>query len=291
MPINELEVHPFLDSIDDQAFGPNYFEGLIIGSFPVYAVTNSIHPNDGVEERFIAEQANLKFFYGSNRNSFWRLISDVFESPNPAIDFPGNQRVQQAIDLLVRNKLLISDSLFKTNREETDAQDSALYKFSADQFVNQNKSLNLGIVDLLQRNPGIKYLYFTSSVLIGSSPFGWFRQIFGDRLTLGFQFAVDGRPVSSDLLIDGREFQVFFLPSPAGNGSRGLQFTDNNRTRIFVNYIQSVDPLFYQQIVGIPKILRTAAQKARLTQLRNAFLLESWRQAFVEKNVGFDGGI
>lgn len=291
MPINELEVHPFLDSIDDQAFGPNYFEGLIIGSFPVYAVTNSIYPNGFIEERFVADQANLNYFYGSNRNSFWRLISDVFESPNPAIDFPGNQRVQQAIDLLVRNKLLISDSLFKTNREEFDAQDSALYKFSNDHFVNQNKSLNHGIVDLLQRNSNIKYLYFTSSVLTGSSPFGWFRQIFGDRLTMGNQFAVDGRPVSAEIEIDGRKFQVFFLPSPAGSGSRGLQFTDDNRTQIFVNYIQSVDLLFYRQIDRIPKIIRTAAQKTRLTQLRSAFLLESWRQAFVEKNTGFDGGI
>jgi hypothetical protein len=291
MPINELEIHPFLDSINDSAFGPDYFEAMIIGSFPVYSVTNSIQPNGHIEERFIAGQANMKYFYGSKKNSFWRLLSDVCGLPNPAVHVPENQRVQQAMGLLIRNKLLISDSLFKTNRRGLDAQDSALWVMSAVDFIVDNKSLNHEMDALLQRNPSVKYLYFTSTVLAGKSPFGWFKKIFGNRLVIGNISQVGGRAISAELSVDGREYRVFFLPSPAGNGTRGLQFTDDNRTLIFVNYIQTVDLPFYQEIDIIPMNERTPCQIARLTKLRQNFLLESWRQTFVEKNMGFDGRV
>lgn len=287
MPINELEVHPFLESINDLQYGRNYFEGLIIGSFPVYAITNSVFPVE--VDRFVEDQANMKYFYGSNQNSFWSTLAAVFEEPDPSTLNPEVKRVPNAKNLLTNNKLLISDSLYKTNRVGIDAQDSALMVQSENHFVEQSKSLNYGIDGLLQRNWNIKFLYFTSTDLVGKSPFGWFKDIFGNRLQFNVLNQVGNRPISAEVIIDGRGYTAFFLSSPAGNGNRGLQFTDNRRTQIFVNYIQSMNADFLAEIDPLPMILRIPFQKARLTELRRSFLIESWRQAFIDRNVGFNG--
>lgn len=289
MPLNELESHPFLTSINDQEFDPNYFKGLVIGSFPVYGITDTITPGENIISRFDDVIASMRYYYGSRKNSFWKIMADVFGQPNPAVALPATTRVEQAKNLLINQKLLISDSLKRTNRRGIASADSALMQITDIEFIEQGRSLNVGIRDLLHRNRAIDRLYFTSTELIGRSPFGWFAQIFGADLQWDIINEVEGRPTSAEVIINERRFVAFFLPSPAGNGSRGLHFTDTQRTAIFLNYIQSVDPEFFQEIDLIPKVHRTNIQIARLTQLRKDFLVETWTQAFVYHNFHFNG--
>ena len=289
MPINELEIHPYLDSINDRNHEINYFENLIIGSFPIYSITDTLIQDESTIHRFNQQNAFMRFFYGSKKNSFWRLFSSALFSDNPT-DLNQEDRTNSAISLLIQNQFLITDVIFKTNRIGENSEDSDLWVETNNDFVIQNRSLNTDIIRILNRNIDIKYLYFTSTILNGNSPFGWFRELFGNNLQFRILHEVENRVISASLLINGREYIAFFLPSPAGNGTRGLHF-NLQRTQIFINYIQSVDLDFYEEIDLLPLRERSSAQKNRLTQLRNDFLIESWRQVIVNKNIYFDGNI
>lgn len=289
MPINELEIHPYLNSINDENYETNYFENLIIGTFPIYSITNTLNP-DGTElTRFNDHNAFMRFYYGSKQNSFWKLFSTSLLTFNPT-SLDQENRTNAAISLLIQNRFLITDIVFKTNRIDENSEDSELWVPSNDNFVNENRSLNTDIIRILNRNIGIKYLYFTSTVLNGNSPFGWFRELLGDGCLYRIIHEVENRVISASITINEREYIAFFLPSPAGNGTRGLHF-NRKRTQIFVNYLQSVDPDFYNEINLLATSDRNTDQKTRLTQLRNNFLIESWRQVIVNKNRYFNGNI
>lgn len=287
MPHNQLEIHPYLNCINDQNFDGSYFENLFIGTFPIYSITDTLNANNAIISRFDEEPAFMRFFYGSRKNSFWKLFSEVCGALNPT-DLPMVQRKNAAVELLVNHKFLITDVVYKTNRKAEGSEDDDLWVQTENEFVVQNRSLNTGLVDLLNRNEKIKYLYFTATVLVGKSPFGWFQDIFGDALQYQIVQQVEKRIVSASLTINGRGYTAFFLPSPAGNGTRGLHF-NNQRTKIFVNYLQSVNPEFYAEIDPIPEKERTIQQKERLTQLRKDFLIENWRQLIELKNTNYNG--
>jgi hypothetical protein len=289
MPHNKLEIHPYLNCIKDQNFDGWYFENLIVGTFPIYSITDTLNVDNTIISRFDENAAFMRFFYGSSNNSFWKLFSEVWEAQNPT-DLPGDQRKNAAMELLVNHKFLITDVVYKTNRKAESSQDNDLWVQTEDVFVIQNRSLNTGLVDLLNRNMKIKYLYFTATVLDGNSPFGWFQDIFGDALQYQIIQQVENRIVSASLTIKGKGYIAFFLPSPSGNGTRGLHF-NNQRTQIFVNYLQSVNPGFYTEIDPIPKTLRTIQQKEMLTLLRKDFLIENWKQLIQLKNINYNGTI
>jgi len=67
MPVNELEKHPYLLSINDADYKPDYFEGLIIGTFPVYSVTGTLTEQNQTFPRFVEVDSYMRFFYGSKR--------------------------------------------------------------------------------------------------------------------------------------------------------------------------------------------------------------------------------
>ncbi len=289
MPNNELEKHPYLNSINDEDFENNYFENIIIGSFPIYGITSTINENGTTNLRFNQREAFMPFFYGSKRNSFWKLFSSSLFTENPT-ELNQEDRVEAAKSLLIENNFLITDVIYKTNRNGERSEDSELWFETDSDFINNNRSLNSEIIRILNRNSKIKYLYFTSTVLNGKSPFGWFIEIFGSNISFNILQEVENRVISASLVINNRDYIAFFLPSPAGNGTRGLHF-NIKRTQIFVNYLQSIDQHFFDEINLLRPEERTPAQKERLTQLRNSFLTESWRQVIVHKNCYFDGAI
>lgn len=296
MPINELEQHPFLDYLQqDNIEIRNDYKGLIIGSFPVFSLTNSLDNNlNIVAERFDLEAAKMRFFYGSNLSHFWEYISSAIGEQNPTVALPNDNIAnhhltarQRTISFLQRNKLYITDSLFQTNRIDNDNEDSDLWiTNNVNNFIHNNLSLNTNIIEILEEHKTIQNLYFTATGLIGKTPFGWFRQIFGNNITIQNENIIGGRRWSFNCLINGRKYNIFMLPTPK---SRGIHFTDNRRTQMFVNYLQSHMNDFYNEIEDLPMINHTQLQKQTLSVTRINFLIECYRQAFVFKNLNFDG--
>jgi hypothetical protein len=290
MPNNELEIHPYLESINDCDQDVNYFENLIIGSFPIYSITDTLNEDGSIVSRFNSQDAFMRFFYGSKKNSFWELFSNVLGTNNPT-ELEQNSRTQSAISILVENNFLITDVIHKTNRNHVKSEDSELWVTTSNDFVNNNRTLNWDLDRVLNRNINIKYIYFTSTEINGNSPFGWFKEIFRNNYSMAILNQIGNRIISASIEINNRKYIIFFFPSPAGNGVRGIQLSNTRRTEIFVNYIRSIDFQFFEEINVLPQNERTQFHKSRLTQLRRNFLVESWRQAVILKNIDFNGNI
>jgi len=135
MPINELEQHPYLNYHEEfkSQTNKNYYKGIIIGSFPIYAVTNSINPvtEEIIEERFNEEEASMRFFYGSKDSFLWEYLSSCLNFADPRKNdvsgfLAGNIAVMNCKNFLFENELLISDYLYRTNRKEQEADDNNL---------------------------------------------------------------------------------------------------------------------------------------------------------------------
>ena len=290
MPVTELEKHPYLQNINYAEYESDYFEGLVIGTFPVYSVTDTLTEQNQTLLRFVETDAYMRFFYGSKQNVFWELLSSVLGPANPTHAATPDDRVNEAMNLLTQNKLLITDVIAATNRKGHLSEDKNIWVDTDCQFVLDNRTLNNDIDALLSRNCKIKYLFFTATDLAGKSPFGWFRIIFANRLTFRIITQIDNRVWCLQLNIDGREYLAFMLPSPAGKGTRGIHF-GIQRLLMFESYLQSVDQQFYQEIDAVDRDNRTTHQKNLLTSFRKSFLKESWHQALIFKNAEFNGSI
>jgi len=116
MPINELERHPFLNYLETEIERNRSYKGLIIGSYPIYSCTDTIHNNpERVVQRFIEDKVTMRFFYCSRRSKFWEYCSSAHGEENPIRlinDF--NENRVRTIDFLNRNNLLITDVIYQT---------------------------------------------------------------------------------------------------------------------------------------------------------------------------------
>lgn len=296
MPINELETHPFLNYLVDGNYPlRNDYKGLIIGSFPVYGCTSTLGQNlEIVEERLIPNEVFTRFFYASKKNKFWEYISKAHaEKVNPIVPIPNENSENRFASarrrvegFLEQNNLLITDVLVQTNRNGLGSEDTDLFvSAGANDFILQNLKLNHGIRNILEVQPQLTSIYFTSTVLSGKSPFGWFKEIFTD-FQLVKQNVIAGRTWSIIGMIKNRKYNIFLLPTPK---PRGVHFSDERRVQMFVNYMASTVPEFYAVISTIKMKKRTAAQSKKLSELRVEFLVECYRQAFIESNLNFTG--
>ncbi|WP_299095038.1 hypothetical protein [uncultured Winogradskyella sp.] len=292
MPVNELEIHPYLEDINYQDFKVNHFENLIIGTFPVYSITDTLTPEEEIQEHVLNENdAFMSFFYGSKKNNFWSWFANAFNADNPLEQANSELRKQAAVELLVANKFLITDVLYKTNRKNTSALDSDLWVKSQNNFVVQNRSLNYSLRSLLNTNKAIKNLYFTATGLDGKTPFGWFKKIFGDDLVFQNINVIHNNTVSATLTINNREYNTFFLITPGGGWARRIPFTGVNNDGMFSNYLMDIDEGFYHDIEHIYKDDRTDAQKDTLKQYRKDYIELYYTQLLNAKNMLFDGHV
>ncbi|MCB0447452.1 MAG: hypothetical protein KDD03_08065 [Gelidibacter sp.] len=292
MPVNELEIHPYLDTINYKAKDENYFENLIIGSFPIYAITNRVLENNQIQEIDLNENnADMRFFYGSNKNNFWSWFANAFNADNPLEQANPELRKPDAVELLVANKFLITDVLYKTNRKNTSALDSDLWVKSQNNFVVQNRSLNYSLRSLLNTNKAIKNLYFTATSLDGKTPFGWFKKIFGDDLVFQNINVIHNNTVSATLTVNNREYNAFFLITPGGGWARPIKFTGVNNDGMFSNYLMDIDLNFFNEVENIPKENRTIAQEETLKQYRKNYIKLYYTQLLNAKNMLFDGHV
>lgn len=199
MPINEIEYHPYLDdqvNIFNTSF--SQYCKLIVGTFPIYALTDSQPMEDiGIQKKHDWEnEAIIQFFYGSRRNRFWRLFSAVFN------DVPPNNK-EDAISLLNRNDFLITDVIASAFRSEYSPADTSLIL----------STLNYDIINILEKCSNIKVIYFTSK-----NAKRHFYEIFN----------INVNAVINDLdhieTIHNNEYRLITLIPPGGNPRRAPDY-------------------------------------------------------------------
>lgn len=198
--------------------------------------------------------------------------------------------VDNCKEMLYENRLLISDSLYRTNRKNQSSEDIALMIQSEVDYVNEIQSVNFALKDQLRENTTIESIYFTSTSLGAKSPYGWFRLIFGNQIQIHSLFLVGIRTWSAKATIcfadnDVRNYNLFFLPTPK---TRGIHWS-KKRTLMFENFLKAQHNEFYQEINHIPVNLHLPRQVERLSELRSDFLIECYRQALIFSNLKFDG--
>jgi len=153
MPFDEIEHHPYLGYLGDNA---NYgaYSAMIIGSFPVYAITESNPVGAaGHEIRMNWDQyARTQFFYGSNHNFFW----DRFHQSHLGIPIPDYQ-VDSLSNLLAQNGFLISDCLLSACRNGYSSSDKDLIP------IERNNEL----LDVLEETRNLSMNLFNRDFRIG----------------------------------------------------------------------------------------------------------------------------
>lgn len=293
MPINQLEQHPFLNYFNEFEYDKNKTRGLILGSFPIYGITDIL--NDAlnvIAEKDDIENTFMRFFYGSNRSEFWDLLPVVFERNKFKADatLTREQKKQQAIQLLNENNLIISDCVCKTNRLNKSAADINLLIQTEEvpDWIIDNLELNSDLFFILKAHPNITTLYFTSIVDEGSSPYYWFYEMAtleDKKAKVVEEFKYMNKLWSKKLRLNNSVYNLIFLPTPK---NRSIAFTDKTQHPMFKNYLELVDSNFHDQIIGRLNHLNPN-EKKRLSEYRTSFLIECYRQALVFNNVAFNG--
>lgn len=71
MSINELEQHPYLDYYlkFKDCTTKEYYLGILIGSFPIYSITDTVNENEEVTAQRFTAGATMRFFYGSRMSN------------------------------------------------------------------------------------------------------------------------------------------------------------------------------------------------------------------------------
>lgn len=299
MPINELEQHPYLNYYQEAQYqsDKNYYQGIIIGSFPIHAITNSINPitEEIINKRFNEEEASMCFFYGSRKSFLWKYLSAGMNLSDPRKDNLGNFleddiAVTNCKELLFDNKLLMSDSLFRTNRNEEESEDNNLMVLSQIAEINEKRSYNRFLYNQLKENLGIKNIYFTSTENTGKCPFGWFLSVFQNNIRIIDTFRIGPRQWRNLISINFgngnvRKYNVFFLPTPK---PRGIHWK-KQRVLMFGNFMSVRNPDFFQMINPMDSDDYDTSIKNTLKGLRLEFITECYRQAIVHNNIVYDG--
>jgi len=288
MPINQLEKHPFLDYLQTTSIDTSKisFNKLIVGSFPIFDLTITVDENlNEINNRFNQRNAFVDFFYGSKRSDFWKIF---FDAHNINWDFNQNNPQNNKtiiINALNKNMTLITDVIKYTNRINESAADTDLMTKSGIKFIDSNTSLNNDLPTILNNN-SIECLYFTAKGLNGKSPFGWFKEIFNNQILVLEEFFVGNILWGLKCKIGNKEYKVFLLPTPK---PRGIHFTDNDQNAMFSNFIIRTDIDLYNYLINTQKENWNALNKCKLSNLRSLFLIECYKQAFINQNLGFQG--
>ncbi|MCJ8209936.1 hypothetical protein MUY27_09470 [Mucilaginibacter sp. RS28] len=298
MPLNELEKHPYLDYHQTLPLTlqrpKSEFTGLIIGTFPIYDITMS---HDGQTHRF-GNGARMQFFYGSSENSFWETLTTILrvdDDDNPLKTPNAKDGTLRAINLLTSRGLLITDVIKCTNRYNNTTKNG---KCPLDQSLLNCKGApletlkgfqyNNGIKDILSQYPGIKNLFFTNTGVSGITPFGLFqKEIFKNKIQIVNEYKAGTRLFAQTIRIDNKMYDAFFLPSPAGEGFRGLSWGDKRPLKVLQDYVRSKNPKLYNELVKLKQSQRSIRQSNDLTNLRKSFFEDCWRAAIVDRNKGF----
>lgn len=191
MPYNEIEFHPFLDiQLNSNNFNFQNVTTLIIGTFPIYEITNS----DPLENQGIIKKqewhnkAFFQYFYGSRKNKFWNILCNCVD-----FNFPNN--IDDCISIINQSRIFLSDTILSTYRKNYDSDDKSLSPVD----------LNFNLVQQINEfsNHELNTICFTSDLA---------KKQFCEIMQLNDE----GRIQS--ILINEKIVLLKTLPTPAGNG-------------------------------------------------------------------------
>ena len=152
---------------------------------------------------------SFDFFYPNKSNNFWKVIARIAGRPLNYIS--GPEAVDERKELLNHLKLGVSD-MGQTIRRTTDSS------------LDQNLEIiaYMDIFRLLQENPSIRKLIFTSSSG-KSSAMGWFKDYLHHQ-GIPFKIPQGGRPLRAPVTIGAKSYEVVLLYSTSSRAGASISF-------------------------------------------------------------------
>lgn len=307
MPLNEIEQHPYLDYFIDHHNGSenvpwDKYTKMIIGSFPIYDITNTVFPN--TEYRSKNTDLALPFFYGSKSNTFWKRFCDCFFEI-PPLDLEGTDlRLALAISALEDNNFILTDVIKKTNRffiekgieKPLSSNDTALFNKKVTADILKQFELNNEIIEWIIKGQNIKSLFFTAQKTTkegkkqDKSICKWFYELLENNnvaLTLLFensnsiQYRMDNPNKGLSRVIT-----LFFLPTPSSY--RTITLGIKKQHPMFLKYLKSAAP---DLLIEIQKQLyhQNKIQIDKIKKHREDFIQLWWQKYLVHQDMNFDG--
>ena len=173
-------------------------KSIFLGSFPIYQMSEGKNQNDLIE-----------FYYGSNDNKFWPLLSRLLTFP---ID-----TIQSRIDLLNLFSIGITDILLDIKRyPDNSNSDKDLFPFKYND-----------ILELLNNYPLIKNIFITSGGVAGVAKLNsknksvatWLRDSIIHKNPKGFNY----HGFVKNIIINSLNFNLIYLYSPSDNENIPIQ--------------------------------------------------------------------
>jgi len=182
------EIHPW------NWYIPNGAETVVIGTFPP-----------------VRRNWSFDFFYPNKNNYFWKIIAQIAGRPLHYIS--GEEAVNERKELLNRLKLGVSD-MGQIIRRKTDS--------SLDE--NLEIAAYMDIFKLLQENPSVRKLIFTSSSG-KSSAMGWFKKYLALHQIL-LKIPQGKRPLRTPVIINDKLYEIVLLYSTSPRAGAAISFDE-----------------------------------------------------------------
>lgn len=176
--------HPY------EPFIPNDTKRLIIGTIP---------PPRFCKEGYELNADDVRFYYGSKDNAFWKLINELF---NANLSFENaDMAIDDRKNLLVRLNLGITDIIEECIHVNDSAADEDL-----DEIVNKD------LAKLLINNPAIDTLIYTSEFVK--------KEI--NKMFMTYHSINPENKKLQSVGINGKKYSVHILYSPSPNALRNM---------------------------------------------------------------------
>jgi len=183
-------------------------------------ITNEIHPwnwyiPDGAKTvvigTFPPTQRNwsFDFFYPNKNNFFWKIIARIAGCSLQHLS--GEEAVDERKEMLNRLKFGVSDM-------------GQIIRRKAGNSLDQNLEIvaYMDILKLLQENPSVRKLIFTSSSG-KSSAIGWFKEYLSLH-GIPFKIPQGKRPLRTAVTVNGKSLEVVLLYSTSPRVGASISF-------------------------------------------------------------------
>lgn len=194
----EEEIHPW------KWFAPPNSKTLIVGTFPP-----------------TKKNWSYDFFYPNKLNLFWKVIARIAKVELQY--FIGDKAVAERKQLLTSLNLAITDMGYKIARQ---------YNSSLDE--NLKVVVHMDIFQILDENPGIDKIIFTSSSG-PSSAARWFVEYL-QKANIIHKFPKGARPIKSQFIYKNKPIDLVILYSPSPRAANRVSF--ENLVALYENEIK-----------------------------------------------------
>ena len=180
------EIHPWNWHVPDRA------KIVIIGTFPP-----------------TRRNWSFDFFYPNKNNYFWKLMAQI--ANHPLLYSTGEDALNERKELLNYLKLGLSDM-------------GQIIQRKTDSSLDQNLEIvaYMDILKLLEENPSVRKLIFTSSSG-KSSAIGWFKNYLSLH-NISFKIPQGKRPLRTTFAYNGKLFEVVLLYSTSPRAGAAVSF-------------------------------------------------------------------